>query len=156
MFPKQKRERKKGKAKANLVDEMFRRDGHSCVICGAWVPDGAPPMHCPDKSKDGNDVIQDVFTGCPPGHGNNCHHDTHFSKEPEVKRGKEQALWWYKDALYCWARDSELCKTCDNPRCECSPVYVQGWVWTPPEKKKAPEGAKKIRHLNNNPDNQVS
>lgn len=122
---KNKRIRLKGKAKTDLERKVWERDNGKCVCCNGYVEFGTPAAHYPDKSHGGNDVIQDMFTMCIVGNG--CHYDEHFSKDTKRREKIKQALKWYKDSRYCWARNTEMCNDCDNPRCESSPVYDRNW-----------------------------
>ena len=75
MYPKQKKIRLKGKAQQELVEAVYKRDGHCCVVCGRWVEDGVKPHHAyPGYGRKSDELGQMVLL-CYE-----CHQAVHFGK----------------------------------------------------------------------------
>lgn len=72
MYPKQKKIRLKGKAQQELVEAVYKRDGHCCVVCGRWVEEGHKYHHEPAKGKGGQDIIEHAALLC-----DDCHYIRH-------------------------------------------------------------------------------
>ena len=122
MIPKNKPVRLKGKALAQLNADIHKRDKDKCIIpsCGVYVDPGVKFHHEPQGAKK-EDRIEKGVVLCPT-----CHDTRHHGKEgsQEIRQHCE----WYLEALYCWARDSELCINCENQLCECKKESPEGLV----------------------------
>lgn len=104
MFPKQKRTKLKGNAKKQLRDEIFNRDGNSCVVCSST--DGLQHHHEPPGSKR-NDTLQTGVVLC-----HRCHHQRHNGPHSwEIKRH----CVWYLQQYYC--QNHTNCGECENLLC---------------------------------------
>lgn len=78
---KNKRVRLKGKALRELNAAIHERDGHHCIICGAYVDPGEKFHHEPGGAKK-SDVIEQGATLCFK-----CHQRRHFGADSrEVKQ----------------------------------------------------------------------
>lgn len=88
MFPKKKKIRLTGKAQQKLVDDVYKRDGHCCVVCGRWVEKGHKYHHEPPKSHGGQDIIEHAALLCDL-----CHFIRHNGPNSnEIKEAVESYL----------------------------------------------------------------
>lgn len=78
MLEKRKRVHLTGKKARKLHDDCFERDGHVCVCCGAWVPDGQKEHHEPCGVYK-SDEIEKVVTLCY-----SCHQKRHNAGNESV------------------------------------------------------------------------
>lgn len=80
--------RLKGKALRVLVERIYERDGHCCVVCGKWVEPGQKPHHEPPGAGRKSDEIDKMALLCYE-----CHFKRHHGKEcREIKRKVEDYL----------------------------------------------------------------
>lgn len=82
MFQKKKRVRLKRAELEELNRAIHTRDGHNCIICGAYVPIGAKFHHEP-QGADKSDEIEKGVLLCF-----NCHQIRHFGKDSQTVREK--------------------------------------------------------------------
>ncbi|MCM0760678.1 hypothetical protein M7775_19185 [Sporomusa sphaeroides DSM 2875] len=77
MFPKDKREKLKGKSLKQLNNDIHERDGDKCIIktCRRNVLPGVKFHHQPFGNKK-RDRIECGCTLCP-----DCHHELHFGED---------------------------------------------------------------------------
>lgn len=76
MFPKTKKIRLTGKAQKELVEAVYKRDNHCCIVCGRWVEEGHKYHHEPAKSHGGQDIIEHAALLCE-----GCHYKRHHGPE---------------------------------------------------------------------------
>ena len=77
-----------GKALQRLVMQVFARDNHECVVCGAWVESGIKPHHEPCGAGRKSDELNKMVLLC-----NACHYERHHGKNPNFYKEKiEQYL----------------------------------------------------------------
>lgn len=69
-----------GKKQRLLHEEVYRRDGCCCAICGAPVPEGVKAHHEPPKSQGGQDIKENLIMLCQE-----CHAQRHFNAPREYK-----------------------------------------------------------------------
>ena len=74
MFPKKKRERKKGNATSKLTDLIHERDRHQCICCGRSVDPGEKWHHWP-FGKEKEDIPEKGVLLCFE-----CHQKAHKSR----------------------------------------------------------------------------
>lgn len=85
MIPKTKRIRLKGEKLRALNDAIHERDGHCCIICGAYVDPGEKFHH--EKGPAGkSDVIEQGVTLCYK-----CHQERHFGQNSRNIKSKCRA-----------------------------------------------------------------
>lgn len=92
-IPKVKRVRLHGDALRELVDSIFVRDHHRCIVCGAWVEDGVKPHHFPQgalKSDEADHMVLLCYR---------CHGLAHRGSHGEIKAIKARCES-YLEALY--------------------------------------------------------
>lgn len=90
MFLKKKQVRLVGESMRRLVNEVYERDQHKCVICQKWVEYGHKPHHVLYKSHGGGDTLDNMVLLC-----NDCHHEVHCGKKQmELKDKLERYLEW--------------------------------------------------------------
>lgn len=82
MLPKTKRVRLRGTDLEELNRAIHTRDGHNCIICGAYVPIGEKFHHEP-QGADKSDEIEKGVLLCF-----DCHQTRHFGKDSQQVRGK--------------------------------------------------------------------
>lgn len=80
MIPKVTTVRLKGVPLKKLVEAVYKRDNHECIICGAWVEDGVKPHHEPQGSRKSDELDKMVLL-CM-----RCHHERHSGKKSEEIR----------------------------------------------------------------------
>lgn len=64
MIPKATTVRLKGVPLKKLVEAVYKRDNHECIICGAWVEDGVKPHHEPQGSRKSDELDKWCFYVC--------------------------------------------------------------------------------------------
>ena len=69
-----------GKKQRLLHEEVYRRDGCCCAICGAPLPEGVKAHHEPPKSHGGQDIPENLIMLCQ-----NCHAQRQFNAPREYK-----------------------------------------------------------------------
>ena len=95
MFDKHKQVRLRGEALRGLVDAVYERDQHKCVVCGRWVEDGHKPHHVVYKSHGGSDTLDNLVLLCDA-----CHHEVHCGKKQlELKNKLTRYLAWMGEEL---------------------------------------------------------
>lgn len=93
MFSKHKHVRLRGEALRSLVDAVYERDQHKCVVCGRWVEEGHKPHHVIYKSHGGGDELGNLVLLCDA-----CHHEIHCGKNTVELRDKlERYLEWMQE-----------------------------------------------------------
>lgn len=85
-IPKTRLIRLHGKALANLVNEVYKRDRGHCIICGRPVPMGTKPHHCPQGALK-SDELGKMALLC-----NRCHDLAHTGHHGEVQRIKRAVM----------------------------------------------------------------
>lgn len=76
MFKKKKPVRLTGEPLRKLVAAVYDRDGHCCILCGAWVQEGEKPHHVIFKSHGGGDTLDNLVLLCYK-----CHQKVHGGKD---------------------------------------------------------------------------
>ena len=95
MIPKHKLVRLKGKALATLVEQVYERDQHCCVVCRKWVEDGHKPHHEPCGAGRKSDELGKMVLLC-----DDCHYKRHHTGEAnEIKDKIERYLEWMNDEV---------------------------------------------------------
>lgn len=83
MFNKSKLIRLHGKELRFLVEQIFKRDNHECVVCGQWVESGVKPHHEPCGAGRKSDELGKMVVLC-----HQCHYERHHGKNPNLYRKK--------------------------------------------------------------------
>lgn len=81
MIPKTKRVRLSGRRLEELNEAIHERDGHRCIVCGAYVPIGEKFHHEPPGNGKSDEIKKGVLL-CYT-----CHQERHFgSMSQEIKQ----------------------------------------------------------------------
>lgn len=95
MLEKSKQVRLRGEALRGLVDAVYERDQHKCVVCGRWVEDGHKPHHEPPGAGRKSDELDKMVLLC-----DECHYKRHHAGDAGIVRDKiERYLAWMGEEL---------------------------------------------------------
>lgn len=95
MIQKHKPVRLHGEALRRLVDAVYERDRHRCVVCFRWVEDGHKPHHEPPGAGRKSDELGKMVLLCDA-----CHYKRHHGAgAAEVRDKVRRYLEWMNDEV---------------------------------------------------------
>lgn len=90
MLEKHKAIRLHGDKLRKLNEKIYNRDKGCCVLCGAYVPEGAKAHHIIFKSHGGSDTEKNGVTLCQSE--KNCHARAHGTEAKAIHRKLEKYI----------------------------------------------------------------
>ena len=97
MLEKHKPVRIHGDKLRELNERIYSRDNNSCVLCGAYVPEGTKMHHIILKSHGGEDSEKNCVTLCI----NKCHRLAHGTEAKAIREKLKKYIHDYYNTEEC-------------------------------------------------------